>query len=54
MRIKAQSTLEYVIVLSAIVGVILWAAATKIKPAVDEGFKDVASSIDASATNFGK
>jgi len=43
---KAQSTLEYILVLSAIVGVIIWAAATMVKPRVEQGYTDVRDSIE--------
>ena len=33
---KAQSTLEYILVLTAIIGVIIWAAGSLVKPAVQK------------------
>jgi hypothetical protein len=35
-RLKAQSTLEYLLVMSAIVGIIIYAAANWIKPGVQK------------------
>lgn len=46
---KGQSTLEYVIVLTAIVGVILWAALGAIKPATQKSFEDINKSMTSSA-----
>jgi Flp pilus assembly pilin Flp len=46
---KAQSTLEYVLVLTAIVGVILWAAVSLVKPKVQKAFDDTATSIENTA-----
>lgn len=46
---KAQSTLEYILVLSAIVGVIIWAAAQIVKPKVERAFTDVKTSIESTA-----
>lgn len=46
---KAQSTLEYVIVLTAIIGVIIWAAAQLIKPAVNTSYTNVKESIENTA-----
>ena len=46
---KAQSTLEYILVLTAIVGVIIWAAATLVKPKVEQAFTDVQASIESTA-----
>ena len=44
--IKAQSTLEYVIVLTALIVCILWAADTLFKPAVKQGLTDAQSAIE--------
>jgi Flp pilus assembly pilin Flp len=44
-RKRGQSILEYIIVLTAIVAVIIVAAGTIIKPAIEKGFNDTASSI---------
>lgn len=46
---KAQSTLEYIIVLSAIVGVILYAAANWIKPAVEASLNNANTAIGKAA-----
>jgi len=43
---KAQNTLEYILVLTAIVGLMLWAAVSVVKPKVDTAFQDVANSIE--------
>ena len=45
----AQSTLEYILVLTAIVGVIIWGAATLVKPKIETGFNDIKTSIDSTA-----
>ncbi|MFH1191184.1 MAG: hypothetical protein V1670_03200 [Candidatus Omnitrophota bacterium] len=44
---KGQSILEYVIVLTAVVAVLVWAGATLIKPAVETGFNDTTNGVDA-------
>lgn len=49
---KAQSTLEYVIILTAIVGAIIYAAATYIRPGVESSYKNVNESIQATAANL--
>ena len=46
---RAQGTLEYILVLTAIVGVIIWAAATMVKPKIETGFKDMQKSIEYTA-----
>lgn len=46
---KGQSTLEYVIILSAIVGLILYAAVNMVKPRIDQAYKDVNGSIGRAA-----
>lgn len=46
---KAQSVLEYVVVLGAIVGIILFAAKTWIGPGVNTGITNAASAIDSAA-----
>ena len=45
----AQSTLEYILVLTAIVGVIIWGAATIVKPKIRAGFNDIKTSIESTA-----
>ncbi len=47
-RKSGQSILEYIIVLTAIVAAIIIAAGTIIKPAIQQGLTDTASSIKAS------
>ncbi len=47
-RKNGQSILEYIIVLTAIVAVIIVAAGTIIKTAITKGFTDTAESIKAS------
>ncbi len=42
---KGQSILEYVIVLTAIVAVLVWAGATLIKPAVEKGLNDTTQAV---------
>jgi len=49
---KGQSILEYVIVLTAVVTVLIWAAATIIKPAVETGFNDTARGIENVSTRL--
>ncbi len=49
---KGQSILEYVIVLTAIVGALVWAAATLIKPAVETGLNDTTQSIQNVSTRL--
>ena len=49
-RKKAQSTLEYVLVLTAIVGVIIWAAGQIVRPRIETAMKNVDESITNSAT----
>jgi len=46
---KAQSVLEYVIVLGAIVGIILFAAKTWIGPGVEKGITNARDAIGAAA-----
>ncbi len=50
---KGQSTLEYVIILSAIVGLILYAAFTFVKPKIDQAYKDVNGSLGRAADKVG-
>ena len=46
---QAQSTLEYVLVLAAVVGVIIFAAANWIKPNVKVSLDDAITAIDKAA-----
>ena len=46
---KAQSTLEYILVLTAIIGLIIWAAATMVRPKVEQAFNDTKASIEHTA-----
>lgn len=48
-KIKGQSTFEYLIILTAIVGVIIWAAGTLIKPAVQTSLTNAESAIGSAA-----
>lgn len=43
---KGQSILEYVIVLTAVVAVLVWAGATLFKPAVERGFNNTTDAVD--------
>lgn len=43
---KGQSILEYILVLTAIVGALVWAAATFIKPAVQQGMTDAQTGVE--------
>lgn len=47
---KGQNTLEYVIVLTAVVGLIIWAAATMMRPKIEQGYTDVNDSLTNTAT----
>ena len=47
---KAQSTLEYILVLSAIIGLIIYAAVTWIKPAVNTSLDDAKTTISNAAS----
>ena len=49
---RGQSTLEYVIVLTAIVAAILFAAAVFIKPNVNRVFKGAGDAMNAEANLF--
>lgn len=46
---KAQSTLEYILVLTAVVGLIIFAAATWIKPSTQKALEDANDAIDKAA-----
>lgn len=46
---KAQSTLEYILVLTAIVGLVIYAAGAWIKPAVQQSFTDANDAIGDAA-----
>lgn len=45
-RRKAQSVLEYTLILAAIVAGIIFAARTMIKPAVEQSFTDATSTMN--------
>ncbi len=49
---KAQSTLEYIVVLTAIVGLIIYAAITWIGPAVQNSINDANLTITGSSTKI--
>lgn len=51
-RIKGQSILEYVIVLTVIVGAIAFAASTFLKPAVEDGVNNTAKAITNSTAKL--
>lgn len=53
LREAGQSTLEYVIVLTAIVAAILFAASQFIKPSVNKVYSDAGNTINRSGTLFG-
>lgn len=46
---RAQGTLEYILVLTAIVGLIIYAAATWIKPAIEKSLDDANTAIGKAA-----
>ena len=50
---KGQSTVEYVIVFTAIAAAIIFAAVNIIKPAVNKTYNEAGSSIEKSAGYFG-
>jgi len=47
-----QSTMEYVIVLTAIIAAILFAAVTFIKPSVNKVYNETSSRMDAATTFY--
>jgi uncharacterized protein (UPF0333 family) len=49
---KGQSILEYVIVLTAVIACILWAAKTFIKDTVEQGLKDATTAVETAADNL--
>lgn len=51
-RRRAQSTLEYLLVMSAIVGIIIYAAAKWIKPGVDAALNNSNTVIDNAAAKL--
>jgi hypothetical protein len=53
-RKMGQSILEYVIVLTAIVGCIIWAAVAFIKPAVQQGLSDATTAVGTAADKLPK
>ena len=50
---RGQSTVEYVIVFTAIAAAIIFAAVNIIKPAVNKTYNEAGSSIEQGATYFG-
>ncbi len=46
---KAQSTLEYILVLTAIVGVLIWTAISFLKPAVKNSLNNAGTAISKAA-----
>lgn len=48
-RKRGQSILEYVIILTAVIACIIWAATQFIKPAVDKGLTDAATAVETAA-----
>jgi type II secretory pathway component PulF len=51
-RQKAQSILEYTIILAAVIAGIIFAARTIVKPAVEQGFQDAASGMTNMTSAF--
>lgn len=49
---RAQSILEYILVLTAVVTLIIWAVGTKIKPAAETTLKNAETAIDKAAEKF--
>jgi len=49
---KSQSTVEYVIVLTALIICILWAANSLFKPALERGLNDTQQAIEDVANNI--
>lgn len=49
---KGQSILEYVIVLTAIVAALVWAAAVIIKPAVETGLNNTVRGVENVSTKL--
>ena len=49
---KGQSILEYVIILTAVVAAIIFAAHNVVTPAVDQMFEDAADVIDVQSAHF--
>lgn len=45
-RIKSQSTIEYVVLLTFLILCILWGASTLFKPALEQGLGNVKSAIE--------
>lgn len=50
---KGQSTVEYVIVFTAIAAAIIFAAVNVIKPAVNKTYGEAGNAIEKGATHFG-
>lgn len=51
---KGQSTMEYVIVLTAIVAAIIFAATTFIRPAMNSVYNQAGESVTASGVSLGR
>lgn len=51
-RRRGQSTLEYMIILAGVVGVVIWAAATLIKPGVTTSLNNAQTAIDDAANKL--
>jgi Na+-driven multidrug efflux pump len=49
---KAQSTLEYILVLTAVVGLIIFAAARWIKPSTQQALGDANNAMNAAANKL--
>jgi Flp pilus assembly pilin Flp len=49
---KAQSILEYTLILAAIVAGIILAARTMVRPAVEQSFTDATDSMEAMTSKF--
>jgi hypothetical protein len=50
---KAQSTLEYIVVFTAVVGLIIYAAVTWIKPGVEHSLENANATITGSSKLIG-
>ena len=49
---KGQSVLEYVLILSVVIGAVIFAAAKFMKPAVEQGYEDAGSTMENATGKF--
>lgn len=49
---KSQSTLEYVIMLTALIAFVLWAAGALFQPALQTGLSDTQRAVERAADNI--